>query len=124
MSKAKFQEVHPVLPVRDVAAAIVYYTQKLGFELKFQDSKANPKYAGVLRDGVELHLQWHDATDFKSVEKLSLRFFIEDVDALFEEYQTQGVFHTRTALQNTSWGTREFAFYDPDGNGLFFYRGL
>lgn len=34
MSKAKFQEVHPVLPVRDVAAAIVYYTQKLGFELK------------------------------------------------------------------------------------------
>lgn len=122
MNKAKFEALHPVLPVRDVTAAITYYTQKLGFEWKFQDSPENPRYAGVGRDGVELHLQWHDAADFKSVEKLSLRFFIDDVDALFEEYQTPEVFHARTALQNTPWGTREFAFYDRDGNGLFFYR--
>ena len=124
MSKAKFQTLHPVLPVRDVTAAIEYYTRKLGFEWKFQDSKENPRYAGVGRDNIEIHLQWHDSADFKSVEKLSLRFVIDDVDALFEEYQTQDVFHARTALQDTSWGTREFAFYDRDGNGLFFYRNL
>ena len=51
-----------------------------------------------------------------------LRFLIEDPDALFEEYKSQNVFHDRTRLANTAWGTREFAFYDLDGNGLTFYR--
>jgi uncharacterized glyoxalase superfamily protein PhnB len=53
-----------------------------------------------------------------------LRFLIDDVDALFEEYADKGVFHERTALRDTPWGTREFAFYDCDGNGLTFYRDL
>jgi hypothetical protein len=49
---------------------------------------------------------------------------IEDVDALFEEYQDKQVFHDRTALRNTAWRTREFAFFGADGNGLTFYRDL
>ena len=28
------------------------------------------------------------------------------------------------AMRDTPWGTREFAFYDPDRNGLTFYRDL
>ena len=76
------------------------------------------------RDTVNIHLQWHDEADFASVEKLSLRFVIDDVDSLFAEYADKDVFHSRTALQDTEWGTREFAFYDCDGNGLFFYRSL
>ena len=47
-----------------------------------------------------------------------------DVEGLFEEYREQGVFHERTALRRTAWGTREFAFYDLDMNGLTFYRDL
>ena len=58
------------------------------------------------------------------MDKLSLRFVIDDVDALFAEYKHMGVFHAGTCLQDTAWGTREFAFYDADGNGLFFYRTL
>ena len=125
MSNARFQEVNPVLPVRDVSEAVRYYTQKLGFHLRFQDDPQNPRYAGVERDGVRLHLQWHEPTNFDAaVDKVALRFVIDDVDALFAEYQDKGVFHGGTALRDTPWGTREFAFYDPDGNGLFFYRDL
>jgi hypothetical protein len=29
-----------------------------------------------------------------------------------------------TALRDTPWGTREFAFYDLNGNGLFLYCNL
>jgi hypothetical protein len=47
---------------------------------------------------------------------------IDDVDALFHEFSDKNVFHARTALRDTAWGTREFAFYDADGNGLIFYR--
>jgi catechol 2,3-dioxygenase-like lactoylglutathione lyase family enzyme len=123
MSRAQFREVNPVLAVRDVPASVRFYTEKLGFNLRFQDNPQAPKYAGVERDGVRIHLQWHDEADFAG-EQPELRFVIDDVDALFEEYRDKGVFHAHTALRDTPWGTREFAFYDPDRNGLFFYRDL
>jgi catechol 2,3-dioxygenase-like lactoylglutathione lyase family enzyme len=115
-----FREVHPVLPSRDVAAAIDFYVSKLGFTLIFHD--VHPRYAGVRRDGVELHLQWHDPKEWEKVERPMLRFLVADVDALHDEFATQEVFHEQTALRNTTWGTREFAFYDRDQNGLTFYQ--
>lgn len=121
---AQFKQVHPVLPARNVSEAVRYYVEKLGFRLTFQDMDDDPHYAGIVRDGVELHLQWHDSAEFDKVEKLALRFVIDDVDGLFEEYRDKEVFHSKTALQDTAWGTREFAFYDLNGNGLFFYRDL
>ena len=118
-----FREVHPVLPCRDVAASVRYYVERLGFRLLFQDAD-DPRYAGVRRDAVEIHLQWHDASEWERTERPMLRFVVAEVDALFEEYSAQSVFHAGTALRDTPWGTREFAFYDPDGNGLTFYRDL
>lgn len=113
-----------MLPSRDVAAAIGFYVGRLGFELAFADSTTDPRYAGVRRDGIALHIQWHDAEEWSRVERPMLRFVVPEVEALFEEYRDQGVFHKRTALRRTPWGTREFAFYDLDMNGLTFYRGL
>lgn len=123
MTDLQFLEVHPVLPVRDIREAVEYYSEKLGFSKIFAD-EGQPGYAVLRRDGVEIHLQWHDEADFESVEKLALRFLVRDPDALFAEYSGIDVFHDRTELRNTAWGTREFAFYDRDGNGLFFYRDL
>ena len=51
----------------------------------------------------------------------SLRFVIQDIEALYDEYKTKDVFHEQTSLKETVWGTREFAFFDPDMNGLTFY---
>lgn len=113
-----------MLPSRDVAAAIGFYVGRLGFELAFADSTRDPGYAGVRRDGIELHLQWHDAEEWSGVERPMLRFVVPAVEDLFEEYRNLGVFHERTALRRTPWGTREFAFYDLDMNGLTFYRDL
>ncbi len=124
MASAKFIAVHPVLPVRNVTEAIAYYTERLGFKLVFKYEGDSPGYAVISRDDVELHLQWHDSSSFESVERLNLRLFIENVEMLFDEYKDEGVFHDRTALRDTAWGTREFGFYDPDNNGLTFYRDL
>ena len=115
-----FKEVHPVLPSRNVGEAVVYYVERLGFRLLFQDAE-DPRYAGVRRDSVELHIQWHDPLEWERVERPMLRFLVEDVDGLFSEYETKSVFHQGTALRDTEWGTREFAFFDPDMNGLTFY---
>ncbi len=121
---AKLKAVNPVLPSQDVAAAIKYYVELLGFTLLFQDSADTPHYAGLKRDDVEIHVQWHDASEWAAVERPQLRFVVPDVEALFEEFQGVGVFHGNTKLLETPWGTREFAFFDRDQNGLFFYAEL
>ena len=120
----RFAAVYPVLPSRDVAASLAFYTECLGFMVLFQDDDAAPHYAGIGRDAVALHLQWHDPDEWDRVERPMLRFAVEDIEALFEAYRAQGVFHVATTLRDTAWGTREFAFFDPDQNGLTFFRDL
>jgi hypothetical protein len=56
---ANLLAVHPVLMAGDVLVSIRFY-RGLGFSLAFQDQPARPRYAGLVRDGVELHLQWAD----------------------------------------------------------------
>lgn len=124
MARAKLKAVNPVLPSRDVSAAIDFYVTRLGFKLLGQDSSSNPRYAVVGRDDVELHVQWHDPAEWAAVERPMLRFVVPKIQLLFEEYERADVFHERTALRDTPWGTREFAFFDPDSNGLTFYSDL
>lgn len=120
---ARLEAVHPVLMVTDVSASIEFY-RRLGFELAFADSKDDPKYAGVRRDAVELHLQWHDAADLSSVDRPTYRFLVAGVDELSAEFATVEPALDRTEVGDTPWGTREFHVRDPDRNGLQFYRIL
>jgi len=125
MSKGYLHQVHPVLPVKDVVEALKFYVNKLGFKIAFADDSKEPYYAGVIRDDIEIHLQWHHAKEWeKSVDRPMLRIVTQNIEALFEEFEKQDVFHKNTALRKTDWGTREFAFYDPYLNGLTFYRDL
>ena len=121
-SKGYLHQIHPVLPVWDVVAALDFYRNRLGFRIGFADDAQQPTYAGVLRDGIEIHLQWHDASEWEvSVDRPMLRIVTQNIDALYDEYGGKGVYHSGTLLLETAWGTREFAFYDPFKNGLTFY---
>ena len=113
-------QVHPVLPSQDVAVSIDFYVNRLGFTLAFKDAE-KPAYAGVRRDSIEIHLQWHDASEWSRIERPLLRFLVSDIDTLFGEWKDTGIFHENTVIRSTMWGTREFAFFDPDMNGLTFY---
>jgi catechol 2,3-dioxygenase-like lactoylglutathione lyase family enzyme len=113
-------QVQPVLPSQDVEASIDFYVRRLGFALAFQDAES-PTYAGVRRNGVELHFQWHDPSEWSRIERPMLRFVVSDLDGLFEELKSKDIFDQNTAIRTTPWGTREFAFFDPDKNGLTFY---
>lgn len=125
--RAKLTQVAPVLPARHVSALASFYCEKLGFEPAFIDPSTDqddPRYVGIRRDAIELHIQWHSAEEWETMTNPLLRFIVDDVDALHAEYRPNGVFHDGTALRNTAWGTREFGFYDPDGNGLIFFHDL
>ena len=128
MTDTKFKEVNPILPVRDVDAAVRFFTQQLGFRVAFRDPSAPDRYVGVRRDGVELHLQYQRDEDMPKPGTLMIRFIVDDPDALFREYESRGVFqgaqNQRARVEDKPWGTREFAFCDLNGHGLTFYRDL
>lgn len=121
----QFLSVHPVLAVKDVIKSLDFYVNKLGFTIAFADHETTPMYAGIRRGNVEIHLQWHDASEWENnIDRPMLRFLIHDTNTLFTEYKTKDVFHEKTALKETAWGTKEFAFYDIDNNGLTFYEDV
>ncbi len=125
MSKPHLHQIHPILPVQNVLAALFFYVNKLGFEIAFADDAKNPTYAGVKRDYIEIHLQWHDPKEWETtMQRPMLRIVTQNVDALFEEFKTKDVFHKSTAVKDTAWKTREFAFYDLYKNGLTFYQNI
>ncbi len=123
--KGYLHQIHPVLPVKDVVEALDFYVNRLGFKIAFADDSKKPTYAGIIRDDIEIHLQWHDAVEWeKDIERPMLRIVTQNIDALYEELSEKDVFHAHILLRETAWGTREFAFYDPFKNGLTFYRDV
>lgn len=121
---ANFVVVHPVLGAHDVPATVAWYVDKLGFSRLFDDGGTPVRYAGVQRDGVEIHIQWHGVESFAGPDGdcPAYRFVVDDPDALFAEYSAKGV--AGAPVRDTPWGTREFGVYDPNGMALSFYRSL
>jgi predicted enzyme related to lactoylglutathione lyase len=82
--------VVPVLMSRDVSRALAFYA-KLGFTIDFQDDAVTPRYAGISRDSVQLHLQWQEAAHWNNkLDRPMTRFLVQDLDALHAEFVAQG----------------------------------
>ena len=119
---AQLEAVHPVLMSRNITASIQFY-ERLGFTEVFRDRPDDPRYAGLRRDQVEIHLQWHDPQEWLHPgDRPTYRFVVQDVDGLFHEFHTALPSLDSRGVQDTAWGTREFHVRDPDRNGLQFYR--
>ncbi len=107
----EFREIAPILPVRDLDAALERY-RRLGFEV---ERAAEPERYGFARRGrVSLHLsEWpeHDPATTASAVYLD----VADAAAVRAEWVRSGVEGRFTELEDTGYGMREFAFVDADG---------
>lgn len=129
--KAQLLAVHPVLMAKDVTASVAFY-RALGFKLTFQDQPGEPRYAAVVRDGLELHIQWADPSQWAyPTDRPAYRFLVADVDAIYQELRGSGGVNAAatqgspwSAPAETPWGTREFHLRDPGQNSLQFYQAL
>ena len=127
----------PALPVRDVPGAVAYYRERFGFEPMHETDD----FAVIARDEAVLHLWGATDQDWRSRANLaerpvcsgaesfiagtaSCRIEVVDVDSLFQELKAADVLHpvSRGGVDDTDFGTREFATLDRDGNLLTFYR--
>ncbi len=120
----KLKAAIPVLPSADMAVALAFYTKKLGFSERFRDDEKAPKYVGIERDGIMLHLVEvaPEKTAKLVASQTMCRLLVEDVEALYAEFSKQkGVIHPNGTLSTKPWGTREFGVLDPAGVCLTFF---
>jgi catechol 2,3-dioxygenase-like lactoylglutathione lyase family enzyme len=126
----------PALPVRDAAAAVDFYRDRLGFAVLHHDGG----FAVVCRDEAVLHLweasddSWRqrdspDSPVSSGAESFiagtaSCRIVVDGVDELYEELRAKDVLHpvSREGVDDTDFGTREFATLDLDCNLVTFFQ--
>lgn len=106
-----FRRTSPILPVRDVEAALDFYAC-LGFEVR---RYAAAPYGFASRDGVELHLGQVPDGD---LSRGAAYVYVDDSEAVAAEWRAAGA--EVHGPQDTEWGQHEGALVDPDGNVIRF----
>jgi Ser/Thr protein kinase RdoA (MazF antagonist) len=117
--RSRFRSFSPVFPVRDLRRALAHYAS-LGFEvLPYDDGDG---YGFAERDGVGLHLSLDEEhgpeADHRHVGTAYL--YVEDADALFEEWARPGTGGLTRRVGDTPYKLREGSHVDPDGNLIRF----
>lgn len=117
--------VVPILKVTNIDASLAFYAM-LGFatDFRYEATPTGPYYAGVSRDGVQLHLSTHGGD---GVIGTAVYCYVDDIDALFRELIGRGLTvpgnpdsPVEDGPVDQTWGMREFYVRDPDGNALRF----
>lgn len=109
------EKIHPTLRVADLAAAIDYYTTKLGFTEGFRWGDP-PAFGGVNLGGVQLFL---DANDGPPSGPASVFFVVDDVDLLHAHHVAQGV-PIAHPIGVRDYEIRDYTVRDRDGHFLTF----
>jgi uncharacterized glyoxalase superfamily protein PhnB len=107
----------PVLGVDDIAAAVNFYRNVLGFQPGWTRGSP-PLLAQVARDESEVHLSRRIGTTVASAS-----FSVQGVDAYFAEVRARGATVVESLSDQTT-GMREFAVTDPAGNVLKFAEAI
>ncbi|WP_258102083.1 VOC family protein [Marinoscillum pacificum] len=112
--KSKYSHAASIFPVDDPLATAVYYRDVLGFEIRFQWGDP-PDYVVVNRDDeVSIHFSKKQDDFAPSTAHISLMIFVNDIDALYEEYQKTGA-NITNPIGDREWGMRDFDITDPNG---------
>lgn len=127
----------PALPVRDAEASAAFYRDVYGLDVYHHDGG----FAVLGRDEIVLHLWeasdegWRDGIDADRPVRSGAESFIAgtascrieadgDIDALYADLSSKGVLHgvSSDGVDDTDFGTREFATVDLDNNLVTFFQ--
>ena len=120
-------KIVPVIKSSDLERSVGFYTEVLDFQRKWPGLEEQENANGIadlIKDGAELQLSRHAGDGvFGSL----VRVFVDDVDKHYLIFRKRGLDTTKrpespihTAPVDQTWGLREFAVTDPDGNSLCF----
>jgi uncharacterized glyoxalase superfamily protein PhnB len=106
-----------VFTVRDVAASLAFYVDRLGFAAQFAMGDP-PTYAIIERETVSLHLM-PASQDPAGIGRSSIYVYVDDADALHAGLVAMGC-PIEIAPEDFFYGMRETSVRDPDGNRITF----
>lgn len=120
MKSKKFIRSNPHLRVRNLSETLNYYRDILGFydEWTWADKNGKKTDGGIRRN--DMRLLFGEDPDFVNTindypkSRLALMWFVENIDEIFEEFQTRGI-ELADTLRSHPHGLREFAFVDING---------
>lgn len=113
------EQLHPVLIVSDILAAVDFYTDKLGFRRSFTWGGDPPTYAGVNLDQVQLFL----SRGTPNPKGASVCFVVGDADQLYEFQLANGV-EIVEPPGDRDYGIRDYMVRDLHGYSLTFGHHL
>lgn len=106
----------PVLPSADIERDLKWYDKQAGFTSVFSDKW----YAGLRRENLWIHLQFHHGTEDDPLLGGSvIRIFVTDIQPYLEEFVARGTVVRDKLRMHTPWGTHEFGFFDLNNNAIF-----
>ena len=121
------EAIRPFFIVKDLAASIAFYQDKLGFQLDFSGPPGDVYYAGLSRDGVGVMLK----TILPEVlpqpnhtrhpwARWDAYIYVENPDPVYEEFRAKGVSFVKplSFIDDGLWG---FEIYDADRYVIAFF---
>ena len=123
MPRPAINRIAPFFIVRNTAAAVAFYRDKLGFDVIYQEPKHNPFFAIVCRDGAMLFVKQvtvnPEPNPTRDPEaRWDAYIYVPDPDALATEFTSREVIFS-VPLMDTADGLRGFELKDADGYVLF-----
>ena len=119
----ELEGIAPIVPVSDIDSTVAFYTDALGFTLRFRNPEGT--YALVARDGAGIALV--EAADENALRatrtNISAYIWVKDLDALWSELAPQLTTLPEGRVRSPfaqDYGMREFHVKDPDGFLIFF----
>jgi len=126
MNRPAINCIAPSFIVRNAAASVAFYCDKLGFDVLFQEPEQDPFFAIVCRDSSMLFVKAVGVDPVPNSTRhpwarLDAYVSVPDPDALAAEFASRGV-EFSVPLKDTDDGLRGFEVKDTDGYVLFFGR--
>ncbi len=112
------QQIHPSLCVRDILAAVDFYSKKLGFRVAFTEGDP-PSMAGVNLGNVQMFLE----LGTPSPKGCSVYFVVDNADELYAFQSSNGV-ETVQPPGDREYGLRDYRVRDLNGYVLGFGHHL
>ncbi len=113
-------DIHPKLPMRDIARTKDFYLNNLGFK-ELGDYR---HYLMVGKDTIEIHFfEFKELDPKENYGQVYIR--TENIDKLYQSLiDNKTIIHPNGHLQTKPWGQKEFALLDPDNNLLTFGQSI
>lgn len=127
MTRPEIGGISPFFIVQDLAGALSFYRDQLGFEITFQGPTPDDLFFGIVRRGGAMIMLKDVGVDplpnykREPAARWDAYVFVPDPDALAAEFASRNVEFSEP-LKDTHDGLRGFELKDADGYVLFFGR--